>query len=225
MRRGHADAETELYTPAQAATLTSLAVKTVNNAIDKRTIARCSNRKHGAKSTRLVGAPALVYLFLERELMDDTTPAFRRKLFKAIETALAKGNNRVAVGPFLTLDFKLSWQKLAQRIKDLRRAERLAAIDAEILGGVPAFRGTRVPIHLIAELLAKGESPERLREGYPRLTDEMIRLAPIYAGAHPLRGRPRKRAWRGGRANARVIRVPLGDAPRREISDRRMPYG
>jgi uncharacterized protein (DUF433 family) len=207
-----------LYTPAQAAALTSLAVKAVNNAIDKRTISAC-NRKRGAKSVRLVGEPALVYLSLERKLMDHTTPSFRRKLSKAIETALAKGDNRVAVGP-LTLDFTLSWREVARRIKDLRRAERLAAIDAEVLGGVPAFRGTRIPIHLIAELLAKGETTERLREGYPRLTDEMIRLAPIYAGAYPLRGRPRKQAWRG-----RVIRVPLGDAARREISDRRMPYG
>jgi hypothetical protein len=35
-----------------------------------------------------------------------------------------------------------------------------------------------------------------LIESYPRLTAEMIRLAPIYAAAHPLRGPSRKMPWR-----------------------------
>jgi len=68
--------------------------------------------------------------------------------------------------------------------------------DPEILGGDPVFRGTRVPVHLIAELVAQGAMPAELIEGYPRLTAEMIRLAPIYAAACPLRGRPRKQPWR-----------------------------
>jgi hypothetical protein len=33
-------------------------------------------------------------------------------------------------------------------------------------------------------------------ESYPRLTAEMIRLAPVYAAAYPLRGRPRRQPWR-----------------------------
>lgn len=202
--------EQALFTPAEAAALTRLPLKAVNNAIDKKTIVARVTRKRGVKSARLVGEPALVYLSLERGLVGDTTPSFRRKLFKAIATALAEGAKSVAVGA-LTLDLRPSWQEVVQRIKDLRRAERLAGADAEVLGGVPVFRGTRIPIHMIAELLSNGETVETLRKGYPRLTDEMIRLAPIYAGAHPLRGRPRKRPWRG-RPNGRVVRVRLRDA-------------
>jgi hypothetical protein len=33
-------------------------------------------------------------------------------------------------------------------------------------------------------------------ESYPRLTAEMIRLAPVYAAAYPLRGPKRKLPWR-----------------------------
>jgi len=58
------------------------------------------------------------------------------------------------------------------------------------------FRGTRVPVHLIAELLAQGSSQAELLEGYPRLTAVMIRLAPVYAAPYPLRGRPRNQPWR-----------------------------
>jgi uncharacterized protein (DUF433 family) len=68
----------------------------------------------------------------------------------------------------------------------LGRAEEIADLDPDILGGVPVFRGTHIPIHMIADLLNHGEAAETLRKGYPRLTDEMIRLAPIYAAAHPL---------------------------------------
>jgi uncharacterized protein (DUF433 family) len=201
-----------LFTPAEAAALTRLPLKTVNNAIDKKTVAARVTRKRGAKSARLVGESALIYLSLERELIGDTTPSFRRKLFKAIAVALAKGAESVSIGA-LTLDLRPSWREVVQRIKDLRRAERLADADAEVLGGVPFFRGTRIPVHLVAQLLGGGETAETLRKGYPRLTDEMIRLAPIYAGAHPLRGRPRKRPWRG-RPNGRVVRVRLRDAAR-----------
>ena len=76
------------------------------------------------------------------------------------------------------------------------------------MGGNPVFRATRVPVHQIAELLAQGESVERLREDYPRVTEEMIRLAPIYAAAHPLRGRPRKQPWHYQKPIA-VWRTPL----------------
>jgi hypothetical protein len=55
---------------------------------------------------------------------------------------------------------------------------------------------SRVPVHLIAELVAQGSKPAELMESYPRLTAEMIQLAPVYAAAYPLRGRPRNQPWR-----------------------------
>jgi uncharacterized protein (DUF433 family) len=58
------------------------------------------------------------------------------------------------------------------------------------------FRGTRVPVHMIADFLTQGSTPAELIESYPRLTAEMIRLAPVYAAAYPLRGRPRRQPWR-----------------------------
>jgi hypothetical protein len=49
---------------------------------------------------------------------------------------------------------------------------------------------------MIADLIAQGSTPAELKQSYPRLTAEMIRLAPIYAAAYPLRGRPRRQPWR-----------------------------
>lgn len=95
-----------------------------------------------------------------------------------------RGKRRTAPAPLVTT------------LRDLRRARRLLVSDPEILSGDPVFRGTRVPVHLIAELVAQGSKPAELIEGYPRLTAEMIRLAPVYAAACPLCGPRRKQPWR-----------------------------
>jgi uncharacterized protein (DUF433 family) len=192
--------EAALFTPAEAAVLSRLSLKAVNNAIDKKTVAARRTR-----AGRLLDEPAVVYLSLERRLGGDTTPEFRRRLFA--EIAASPKRRVVSVGA-LKVDVGESRREVVERVKELRRAERLVTVNPEIMGGNPVFRGTRVPVHQIAELLAKGETVERLREDYPRVSEEMIRLAPIYAAAHPLRGRPRKQPWHGWRLVS-TTHVPL----------------
>jgi uncharacterized protein (DUF433 family) len=198
--------DTELFTPAEAAVLSRLSLKAVNNAIDKKTVAARRTR-----AGRLLDEPAVLYLSLERRLGGDTTPEFRRRLFAAI--AAAPKRRVVSVGA-LKVDIGESRREVMERVKELRRAERLVTVDPETMGGNPVFRGTRVPVHQVAELLAKGESVERLREDYPRVSEEMIRLSPIYAAAHPLRGRPRKQPWHD-RPPIAVWHVPHTDTSAR----------
>jgi uncharacterized protein (DUF433 family) len=180
-----------LFTPTEAAVLTGLPLKAVNNAIDKKTISAVPGEQGG----RLLDARALVSLSIERRLPDRlTTPELRRKVFDALSEA---SRNVVSLeGGLLKIDLREPRRELAASLRDLRKARRLVVSDPEILGGDPVFRGTRVPVHLIAELTAQGTKPAELTEGYPRLTAEMIRLAPVYATAYPLRGRPRRQPWR-----------------------------
>jgi uncharacterized protein (DUF433 family) len=117
----------------------------------------------------------------------------RRELFDAL--AAAPRRTVSLDGGFLKIDLREPRRELATALRLLRRARHLAVSDPDILGGDPVFRGTRVPVHLIATLLAQGSDEDELRAGYPRLTAEMVRLAPIYATAYPLRGRPRKQPW------------------------------
>jgi uncharacterized protein (DUF433 family) len=149
--------------------------------------------------------PTVVYLSLERRLGGHSTTQFRWRLFAAI--AAAPKRRVVSVGA-LKVNVGESRREVVERVKQLRRAERLVTVNPEIMGGNPVFRGTRVPVHQVAELLTKGETVERLREDYPRVSEEMIRLAPIYAAAHPLRGRPRKQPWHGCKPVA-TWRIPL----------------
>jgi uncharacterized protein (DUF433 family) len=99
-------------------------------------------------------------------------------------------------GGFLRIDLREPRRELATSIRELRRARQLVLRDPEIMGGEPVFRATRVPVHMIAALLRQGASEADLLESYPRLTGEMVRLAPIYSDAYPLRGRPRAQPWR-----------------------------
>lgn len=82
--------------------------------------------------------------------------------------------------------------------------------DDSIQGGAATFRGTRVLVHQIADLLAHGATEAELREDYPRLTSEMIAAAPIHARAHPRRGRPRNPAWRDDAAIPDAEKTPAG---------------
>lgn len=185
--------ENSLFTPTEAAVLTRLSVKDVNNAIDKRTIPAVAGSREG-RATRLLDLRGLMSLALERRLADRFVPELRRQVFNALADA---PRNTVSLdGGFLKIDLREPRRELASSIRELRRARQLVLSDPDIMGGDPVFRGTRVPVHVIAQLLGQGSTEADILQGYPRLTAEMVRLAPTYAAAYPLRGRPRAQPWR-----------------------------
>lgn len=49
--------------------------------------------------------------------------------------------------------------------------------DSEICGGTPTFKGTRIMIWQILEMLQFGETIEEILENYPSLTKEHIEAA------------------------------------------------
>jgi uncharacterized protein (DUF433 family) len=179
-----------LFTPTEAAVLTGLSLKAVNNAIDKKTVSAVPGEEGG----RLLDARALVSLSIERRLSAGiATPELRRKVFDALADA---PRNAVSLeGGLIKIDLRQPRRELAASLRDLRRARRMVVTDPEILGGDPVFRGTRLPVHMIAELVSQGGKPAELIDSYPRLTAELIRLAPVYAAAYPLRGPKRKQPW------------------------------
>jgi uncharacterized protein (DUF433 family) len=189
-----------LFTPAEAAVLTGLTLKAVNNAIDKKTIAAVAGEEGG----RLLDARALVSLALERRLADRVAPELRRQVFEAL--ASSPRNTVSLEGGLVKIDLREPRREVATSLRDLRRARRLVVSDPEIMGGEPVFRGTRVPVHMIAGLLGQGSTPAELLAGYPRLTAEMIRLAPVYAAAYPRRGRTRQQPWRDNQPVRRARR-------------------
>jgi uncharacterized protein (DUF433 family) len=77
-----------------------------------------------------------------------------------------------------------------------RKAMAVVVEDFEVQGGAATFKGTRILVHTIADLLKAGASKAELQEDYPHLSDAMIAAAPIYARTHRKRGRPKAPGWR-----------------------------
>lgn len=53
--------------------------------------------------------------------------------------------------------------------------------DVKIMMGKPVITGTRIPVELILEKIAAGETFEQILEAHPRLTHEAIRAAIAFA--------------------------------------------
>jgi uncharacterized protein (DUF433 family) len=182
-----------LFTPAEAAVLTGLSLKAVNNAIDKSMVSAVV-RSGAIDSGRLLDQRALLALALEYRLANRFFPELRRRLFDALATSPRKAVLSLDEG-LVKVDLQEPRRDLAASLRTLRRARSLVVTDPEVLGGDPVFSGTRVPVHLVAAMLDQGSTEADVLKAYPRITAEMVRLAPAYAQAYPLRGRPRTQPW------------------------------
>jgi uncharacterized protein (DUF433 family) len=54
-------------------------------------------------------------------------------------------------------------------------------VDPDILVGKPVIRGTRIPVYLIVEFVANGMTTKEILKEYPRLKEEDVKAALLYA--------------------------------------------
>jgi membrane peptidoglycan carboxypeptidase len=59
-----------------------------------------------------------------------------------------------------------SRRKVERQLKQLAHIEELVVSDPEIMRGTPVFKGTRIPVDLVAGMLAQGATAEEILEGY-----------------------------------------------------------
>ena len=90
------------------------------------------------------------------------------------------------------------------------RLRHIVASDPEIMGGASVFRGTRIPVGLIADMLAQGATAEEILEGYPTLDKEKIALEPLCTWAFPARKATSRCPWSGKKPRAERS-FPLSD--------------
>lgn len=55
-------------------------------------------------------------------------------------------------------------------------------VDANVAGGKPCIRGTRIYVAIILDGLAEGLTAEQLCDHYPQLVPDDIKAALLYAG-------------------------------------------
>lgn len=189
-----------MYTPARAAAVTGLSLKSVQKAIDSRAVPVSRVRKKGAAKRYLVET-ALLCLRLEAEGLHQFPLQTRKNIFKAVVRSPREPQLRF--NGVIWVDIMGVRRRLAMSLLELRKAERMVISDEAIMTGAPVFKGTRIPVHSIAEMVNSGTPVAEILEGYPSLNEEQVRSAPLYAKAHPLRGRPRL-PWSDSRPIKRV---------------------
>ena len=182
------------YTLSQASALAGLPLKAVQKLVDGR-ILRPSRKRDGRKPQRYLTKEQVLYLRLEAEGVRLLPMAARRQIAKAIEAAPQADTVHLGDGRAVVVQVKTARLRVARDLARMKKAEKMAASDPEIMRGVPVFRGTRIPIELVAEMLDQGATPSEIVAGYPSLDLEKIELAQLYVRAFPRRGRPAQRPW------------------------------
>lgn len=196
------------YTPAQAAAVTGLPLLAIHKAIEYRLI-RPKVVREGRSLHRLLSKPQVLYLQLEANGLRCLPLATRRQIARAVEQAPLADMIPVSHGGALVVEIKAARKRVEGALRRLVRVERMIVSDPEVMKGTPVYRGTRIPVHAIAGMLAEGATLQEIVEGYPALTREAVALAPVYAKAYPRRGRPPARPW-AGQQPTRVTQEPPG---------------
>jgi uncharacterized protein (DUF433 family) len=185
--------ETIEYTPAQASAVANLPLPAVHKLIERRLI-RPRRLRSGRSIQRMLSREQVLYLRLEAEGVRLLPIASRRAIAKKIESTPGIDAVVLTEGSALVIQVKSVRLELDQELKKLERAATIVS-DPEIMRGTPVYRGTRIPVELIADMLTQGARPDEILEGYPALDREKIDLAPLYVQAFPRRGRPPSRPW------------------------------
>jgi len=182
------------YTPAQASAVANLPLPAVHKLIERRLI-RPRRLRTGRSIQRMLSRGQVLYLCLEAEGVRLLPLAARRAIAKKIESFPEIDSVILTESSALIIQVKSVRLELDQDLERLERAENMITSDPETMRGTPVYRGTRIPVELIADMLSQGTSPEEILEGYPALDRERVELAPLYVQAFPRRGRPASRPW------------------------------
>ncbi len=182
------------YTPAQASAVAKLPLKAVQKLIDVRLI-RPRRMRRGREIQRLLSPEQLVYLRLEAEGVRLLPLAARREVARTVVSKPQVHSIAVAGSSALVIEVEHARREVEQELKRLRKVQTMVVSDPEIMRGTPVFKGTRIPVELVAEMATEGATVEEILAGYPGLSREQVKLAPLYIAAFPRRGRPAQRPW------------------------------
>jgi uncharacterized protein (DUF433 family) len=196
------------YTPSQAAALTGLPLSAVRKALDHAAVPSRLMRAGGTMQ-RVVPREALLCLRLEKLGVGRLPLAQRKRIYRSVLAQPEAREWRESEAVVIRADAARS--SLNAVIEKLRLAEQRIVRDPEILSGTPVLKGTRVPVHLIAEMRRQGAPVEEILESFQGMTVEDIELAVFYAQAHPRRGARLRTRLPNSAKLVQELRVPAAN--------------
>jgi uncharacterized protein (DUF433 family) len=184
----------DAYTPSQVSAVTGLPLPAVHKAIEYRLI-RPKRVREGHFVHRLLSRSQAIYPRMEAKGLRSLPLAARRQVARAVEQDSGIDAMFISEGSVILIQCKSARKDVETGLRRLAEATRMVESDPEIMRGAPVYKGTRIPVHAIADMLSQGATVAEILEGYPALTREKVELAPMYVKAFPRRGRPVVRAW------------------------------
>jgi uncharacterized protein (DUF433 family) len=184
----------DAYTPSQVSAVTGLPLAAVHKAIEYKLI-RPKLVRDGHTVQRMLSRSQALYLRMEAKGLRSLPLAERRQVARAIELDPGADAISISKGSVILIQCKSARKEVEMGLRRLAEATRMVESDPETMRGTPVYRGTRIPVHAIADMLSQGAPVEEILGGYPALTLEKVELAPMYVKAFPRRGRPSARPW------------------------------
>jgi len=187
----------ETLTPTEAAVVSCVAVRDVNRVIDEKILPE-GLYKVDRDRTRRFSVDACAFISFYFKAANQLTSEERMRTIAAASARLqdepvsALEKEWIIRQEFLTIDLTPFLRSAHQRLARLSAARALVVEYANILGGTPVIKDTRIPVYDLAASVAAGLPTERILAAYPGLTAEAVELAVLYAEANPQRGRPRR---------------------------------
>jgi len=170
------------YTVPEVAYVADVADMVVNREIDARVL---EIQGHSGAGERLLDKPGLLYVVA----IHDLRSALDRDTRSRIAASLRAGQQTLTLGRFSLSVARLK-TLVRPRLSEVEALHDAISFDPAICGGEAVLRGTRIPAHQIAELLAQRATPRELQAEFGIGAGELA-AARLYARLHPRRGRPR----------------------------------
>ena len=158
----------------------------------------------GQNGTRLrLGFRDIVYFCLKAELESEGInfdPEERQELYKALTSRRGSGGRWLRVGGRLqrtgnvpvSFDLGPIVRKSSTQLRVFRLGQAAIEKNPTFCGGVPVFKGTRIPVEQVVEQIRNSVSLEEIREDYPGLSNLALQYAAMMAEVGKAPGRPRK---------------------------------
>jgi uncharacterized protein (DUF433 family) len=201
-----------VYSPAEAAVVSDVGIKVVHNAIDKHIVAVSRPvAGTGRRAPRMLTADDVLRVKLWYWIGPTLSSERRLRLFQ--EIAARPSAKKIKADDLLIIDVGEARRQVATRVRDLDEAEVAIHRVRGVMGGEAVFKGTRIPVRMVAGMLSDGATEAEILEGYPKLTMRTLELARLWVLAHPRRGRPKSLAGDGHRLKSSK-RIPLDDRDR-----------
>jgi uncharacterized protein (DUF433 family) len=143
----------------------------------------------------------LFYLYAVKAVRTQLDPALRRHLRKAISDAAYRKAREARVHHFVFRIDDIGYELLGPFEALARSKADQIETRADILGGEPVIKGTRIAARHVADLIKAGATRAEVAEDLD-LTDRQIDAAVVFDQTRPKRGRPP--AYK-----ARAVRVPI----------------